>query len=451
MANGLLVLMNRLALVECSQRCQLRRFERTSISAKNADAVLANELAHGLLLSPGCTPYGRRSTIGEHQLSITPADKMDTDREGIQDQLQQRSPRFRLSVHTAFALLQAALLRDVPAKDDTTDEAAVCVAYRCPAEVHQPLVSVCEANQHVYRMDTGQLFPMQDTLERPLLDREWLPLLIAREKLTVTLWECLRGIHCPPKRVDALSRRIQQGDLPRAVVNHNSVGHGLQDRFKLAGMCCRLQLSLPQCRDVVGNEHRPFDLPLRIVERRGIRDQNMFMSLRIAQVGFHRTDRLPSQRPRHGRKVPGGERFARASASIGRGRDIHLRARRVMSEQLVCRTVQPDTSARRIMDRERIGKSLDDRVKSPAQAFGGAAGLLHLAGQETDRKPDGQVHEQVQSILDARNHEREHWWQEQQCQQSRSRQRGQQTWTHSPGLTGIGFLLLSTGTKPRST
>ncbi len=347
--------------------------------------------------------------------------------------MQQRSPRLRLSVHTAFALLQAALLRDVPAKDDTADEAAVCVMYRCPAEVHQPLVSVCEANQHVYRMDTGQLFPMQDTLERPLLDREWLPLLIAREKLTATLWECLRGVHCPPKRMDALSRRIQQGDLPLAVVNHDSVGHGLQDRFKLAGTCCRLQLSLPQCRDVVGNEHRPFDLPLRIVERRGIRDQNAFMPLRIAQVGFHRTDRLPSQRPRHGRKVPGGERFARAGASIGRGRDIHLRARRVMSEQLVCRTVQPDTSARRIMDRERIGKSLDDRVKSPAQAFGGAAGLLHLAGEETDRQPDGQVHEQVQSILDARNHEREHWWQEQQCQQSRSRQRGQQTWTHSPG------------------
>src|SRR5438132_1371889 len=83
------------------------------------------------------------------------------------------------------------------------------------------------------------------------------------------------------------------------------------------------------------------------------------------------------------------------------------------AEQLVCRTVEPDASARRIMDRERIGKSLDDRVKSPAQPFGGAAGLLHLAGQETDRKPDGQVHEQVQSILDARNHEREHWWQEQ--------------------------------------
>src|SRR5437868_8632677 len=161
MANGLLVLMNRLALVESTERCQLRRFERTSISAKNADAVLAKELAHGLLLSPGCTPYGRRSTIGEHQPSITPADKMDTDREGIQDQLQQRSTRFRLSVHTAFALLQAALLRDVPAKDDTADEAAVCVTYRCPAEVHQPLVSACEANQHVYRMDTGQLFPMR--------------------------------------------------------------------------------------------------------------------------------------------------------------------------------------------------------------------------------------------------------------------------------------------------
>src|SRR6266700_1047608 len=338
MANVLVVLMNRLALVESTEGCQLRRFERTSISAKNADAVLAKELAHGLLLSPGCTPYGRRSTIGEHQLSIMPADKMDTDREGIQDQLQQRSPRFRLSVHTAFALLQAALLRDVPAKDDTADEAAVCVAYRCPAEVHQPLVSVCEANQHVYRMDTGQLFPMQDTLERPLLDREWLPLLIAREKLTTTLWECLRVVNCPPKRMDALSRRIQQGDLPLAVVNHDSVGHGLQDRF---------------------------NLPLRIVERRGIRDQNMFMPLRIAQVGFHRTDRLPSQRPRHGRRVPGGERFARAGASIGRGRDIHLRARRVMSEQLVCRTVEPDTSARRIMDRERIGKSLDDRVKSP--------------------------------------------------------------------------------------
>src|SRR2546421_57313 len=324
MANGLLVLMNRLALVESTERCQLRRFERTSISAKNADAVLAKELAHGLLLSPGCTPYGRRSTIGEHQLSITPADKMDTDREGIQDQLQQRSTRFRLSVHTAFALLQAALLRDVPAKEDTADEAAVCVTYRCLAEVHQPLVSVCEANPHVYRMATGQLFPMQDTLERPLLDREW--------------------------------------------------------------------------------------LPLRIVERRGIRDQNMFMSLRIAQVGFHRTDRLPSQRPRHGRKVPGGERFARVSTSIRRGRDIHLRARRVMSEQLVCRTVQPDASARRIMDRERIGKSLDDRIKSPAQPFGGAAGLLHLAGQETDRQPDGPGHEQVQSLLHARHPERGNLW-----------------------------------------
>jgi hypothetical protein len=39
-------------------------------------------------------------------------------------------------------------------------------------------MSVCEANQHVYRMDSRQLFPMQDTLDRPLLDREWLSLLI---------------------------------------------------------------------------------------------------------------------------------------------------------------------------------------------------------------------------------------------------------------------------------
>src|SRR6266704_3715038 len=234
MANGLLVLMNRLALVESTEGCQPRRFERTSISAKNADAVLAKELAHGLLLSPGCTPYGRRSTIGEHQLSIMPADKMDTDREGIQDQLQQRSPRFRLSVHTAFALLQAALLRDVPAKDDTADEAAVCVAYRCPAEVHQPLVSACEVHQHVYRMDSGQLFPMQDTLDRPLLDREWLPLLIAWEELIATLWERLRRITCPLKWVDALSRRIPQDDPPLAVVNNDHVGQGLQDRFQLA-------------------------------------------------------------------------------------------------------------------------------------------------------------------------------------------------------------------------
>src|SRR5256885_4775459 len=358
MANGLLVLMNRLALVESTERCQLRRVKRTSISAKNADAVLAKELAHGLLLPPGCSPQGRRSTIGVHQPSLSPAEKMGTDREGIQDQLQQRSPRFRLSVHTAFALLQAALLRDVPAKDDTADDTAVCVAYRCPAEVYQPLVHVCEPNQHVYRMDPGQLFPMQDTLERTLLDREWLPLLVAREKLTVTLWECLRGIHCPPKRVDALSRRIQQGDLPLAVVNHDSVGHGLQDRFKLAGACCRLQLSLPQCRDVVGDEHRPFDLPLRIVERRGIRDQYAFMPLRIAQVGFHRTDRLPSQRPRH-EKVTGGERFIRAGASVGRGRNIRLCAKLVISEQLVCRRIELDASARRLIDRGRIGKSLD--------------------------------------------------------------------------------------------
>src|SRR5437667_10634759 len=101
MANGLLVLMNRLALVESSERCQLRRFERTSISAKNADAVLAKELAHGLALSPGCAPHARRGTIGEHQLSITPADKIGTDREGIQGQLKQRSPRPRLGVHRA--------------------------------------------------------------------------------------------------------------------------------------------------------------------------------------------------------------------------------------------------------------------------------------------------------------------------------------------------------------
>src|SRR5947209_13716124 len=350
MANGLLVLMNRLALVESTERCQLHRLKRTSISAKNADAVLAKELAHGLLLSPGCTPYGRRGTIGEHQPSITPADKIDTDREGIQDQLQQRSTRFRLSVHTAFALLQAALLRDVPAKDDTADEAAVCVMYRCPAEVHQPLVSVCEANQHVYRMDAGQLFPMQDTLERPLLDREWLPLLIAWEKPTATLWECLRGVNCPLKRMDALSHRIPQDDLPLAVVNHDHVGHGLQDRFKLAGTCCRLQLSLPQCRDVVGDEHRSFDLPLRIVERRGIRDQNALIPLRIAQVGFHCTDRLPSQRPRH-EKVTGGERFIRTGASVGRGRNVRLCAKLVISEQLVCRRIELNASARRIIDR----------------------------------------------------------------------------------------------------
>src|SRR5438874_10099398 len=239
MANGLLVLMNRLALVESTERWQLRWLKRTSISAKNADAVLAKELAHGLLLPPGCSPQGRRSTIGEHQPSITPADKIGTDREGIQDQLQQRSPRLRLSVHTAFALLQAALHRDVPAKHDTANDAPVCVAYRCPAEVHQPLVSVCEPNQHVYRMDTGQLFPTQDTLERPLLDWKWLPLLIAREKLHATLWERLRGVHCPPKRVDALSCGIQQGDLPLAVMHRVSVGHGIPDRFKLSGSCCR--------------------------------------------------------------------------------------------------------------------------------------------------------------------------------------------------------------------
>src|SRR5437764_10823840 len=111
-------------------------------------------------------------------------------------------------------------------------------------------------------MDAGQLFPTQDTLERPLLDREWLPLLIARKKLTATLWECLRSVYCPPKRVDTLSRCIQQDDLPLAVVNHDSVSYGLQDRFKLASVCCRFQLSPPQCRDIVGDEHRPFDLPL---------------------------------------------------------------------------------------------------------------------------------------------------------------------------------------------
>jgi len=247
MANGLLMLMNRLALVESTERRQLRRLKRTSISAKNADAVLSKELAHGLLLSPGCTPQGRRSTIGEHQLSITPSDKVGTDREGIQDQLQQGTSRFRLGVQTAFALLQAAALRDVPAKYDAADDAAVCVAYRCPAEVHQPLVSAREVNQHVYRMDSGHFFPMQDTLDRPLLDREWLPLLIAWEELTATLWECLRRITCPLKRVDVLSRRIPQDDLPLAVVNNDHVGHGLQDRFQLAGACCRLQFSLSQC------------------------------------------------------------------------------------------------------------------------------------------------------------------------------------------------------------
>jgi hypothetical protein len=114
-ANGLLMLKNRLAMVERSEGCKLRILKRTSISAKNADTVLSQELAHGLLLSPGCTPHSCRSTIGEHQLSITPVDEIDTDRQGIQDQLQQCSTRLRLGVQTAFALLQAATLRDVPA------------------------------------------------------------------------------------------------------------------------------------------------------------------------------------------------------------------------------------------------------------------------------------------------------------------------------------------------
>ena len=130
MANGLLMLKNRLAPVECSQRCKLHRLERSPITVENADAVLSEELAHGLVLSPGCAPQGPRGTIGKHQLSITAADKIGTDREGIQDQLQQGTPRLRLGVQTAFALLQAALLRDVPAKRDAADDAAVCTPRR---------------------------------------------------------------------------------------------------------------------------------------------------------------------------------------------------------------------------------------------------------------------------------------------------------------------------------
>src|SRR5437868_10818448 len=102
MANDLLVLVHRLAMLDGPYRCQLLGGKRSSIHGEEVDVVLLQKLVHRLPSMPHGAPHRRSSSIGQDQPRVRPTDQVDTAGQLIEDRLEQSPPGLGLSMHTSF-------------------------------------------------------------------------------------------------------------------------------------------------------------------------------------------------------------------------------------------------------------------------------------------------------------------------------------------------------------